>query len=348
MRVRTQALFAALGITIAIDAQGTTVPADLNAFGLVCFCNSRVATPQYPISLDNNGRLLFAARRGTTREQLLAAGVPHNESQLRMLKDWGLLRERDKVLTTAFAILEPAAMAALRNRLRPIAAEALPKLAQHTAALKRELASRRQSEALYTLLFSYVLDGLVWERLSGSGKLPNQDITAEKPYWAGTFWAVFPKQDQMPGTNGRSSGRGELRMLWTPAVVDRINAFYGSKEAGDWIDAVNRGEANPKLFPGGARPVFVREEAGDPLFGPGAAMADVIAPAILAADLSAELPQADESQRLLIGTHELIWLLLEGLAAEQRIATPAVLSTGARATDDLAPLVIGVLNPDKP
>src|SRR5690349_11206534 len=90
-------------------------PRDVKDFGLICFCNSRVATPHYPIGLDNNGALLFATRHGATRAQLANAGIAYRESQIVMLKDWGLLSENDKVLTTAFPVLEPETMGRLRD-----------------------------------------------------------------------------------------------------------------------------------------------------------------------------------------------------------------------------------------
>ena len=350
MRLVSILALAASAYSASAVAQPADVPPDLNRFGLICFCSSRVATPHMVIGYDSNGRLLYLARNGATREQLSAAGVPPSESQVRLLKDWGLLREKNKVLTTAFPVLEPDSMATLRERLRPVANRLVPRLGPHVASIKRELARRGQGEAAYALLFSYVLDGLVWDQLRSSGKLPKTDITIERPYWAGTFWAVYPKQDAMPGTNTRSHGRVALKMMWNPRVLEPINDFYGAAQTGRWIEAVAAGAGAPQLFAGAkARPVLVREETSDPLFAHGSAIARPIAQAMLATDLSAELPAADESQRLLIGTHELIWLVLADLAAAHRISPPSVLTVGAKSSSDLAPLVIAVVSAgDKP
>ena len=134
-------------------------------------------------------------------------------------------------------------------------------------------------------------------------------------------------------------------MMWNPQVLQPINDFYGAKQTGAWIGALDSGRAIPPLFDDSkAKPVLVREDASDPLFVHGQALARPIAQAILATDLSRELHAADESQQLLIGTHELIWMVLAKLAAEQKIAPPLVLSVGAKSSSDLAPLVIGVLS----
>src|SRR3954447_23386954 len=100
-------IFLAISTVAASPVQAQSVPADLNQFGLICFCNSRVATPHFIIPLDDNGRVLFLARNGATREQLAQAGAPISASQIQLLKDWELLAEKDKVLKTAFPVLEP-------------------------------------------------------------------------------------------------------------------------------------------------------------------------------------------------------------------------------------------------
>lgn len=338
------ALAPLFGLTVPVLAQ-SPVPPDLRDFGQICFCTSRVATPHMVIAYDSNGPLLYLTRNGATREQLADAGVLVAESQIRVLKDWGLLRENKKVLITAFPVLEPGAMGALRARLRPVAKRLLPALLPHTAAIKRELISRGQQEAAYALLFSYVLDGLVWDELRSTGKLPKLDITVEHPYWAGTFWAVYPKQDAMPGTNTRSEGRASLKMMWNPKVLQQVNEFYAEPQTGKWIGTLAAGAPASQLFAGSqAKPVLVREDRGDPIYTHAAAIAGRIAEAVIATDLAQELPAANESQRLLIGTHELIWIILADLAAAEEIQPPAVLNAGAKSSSDLAPLMVAVVS----
>jgi len=337
-----------LGVASPALAQGT-VPHDVKEFGLICFCNSRVATPHLPIGLDNNGKILFAARNGVTPGQLASAGIPATDSQLRLLTDWSLLTKTGAAYQTSFPILDPASMAALRERLASTEKRILPALDADSAAIKRELTKRGYARSAYALLFSYVLDGLVWQKLEAAGKLPKTEISVERPYWSGTFWAVYPKQDAMPGTNSRAKGRYSLRMLWNPAVVDEINAFYGAKSTGEWMDAFAAGSVEPPLYgPGGPSPLIIREDRNDPIFVHGSRIADTIAAAMLVTNVAAQLPQADESQRLLIGTHEFIWMVLADLAAKHRISQPEVLVRGAKSSADLAPLVVAIVSPDKP
>ena len=139
-----------------------------------------------------------------------------------------------------------------------------------------------------------MFDGLVWGQLESTGKMPKTDITVERPFWSGTFWAVFPKQAQMPGTNSRSNGEAELRMLWTAPTLDAVNNYYRSPAASDWLKRANGGSANlANAFAQSPRQiVVVDEKATDPIFVEGSRMADRIAAAIASTDLSGALPQA--------------------------------------------------------
>lgn len=333
----------------AAPAASVATADDLNEFGLVCYCSSRVATPHFPISLDNNGRILFLTRTGITRGDLVSAGVRATESQIQLLKDWGLLTEQQGLLQTAFPVLEPTNMEALRARLSPIVGRLVASTSRDAELIVAEVRRRGAPNSAYATLFSYVLDGLVWEQLEREGKLPAAGISIERPYWAGTFWAVYPKQDNMPGTNSRKRDRAELRMLWTPTVIDTLRTFQGSPPATGWIDAVNAGEAMNTLFgKGGPAILVVREDESDPIHVHGLKIADAVAAEIGSAELAGVLPHADQGQRILIATHELIWMLLAELSQKIRVSPPEALASGASAEPDLAPLIIGVVHPPGP
>lgn len=329
----------------ASAAQAQDAPADLNQFGLICFCNSRISTPHRLVAMDNNGQLLFAARNGVTREQLQASGIAFTESQLVMLKDWGLLTEKAKRLTTNFPVLEPSRMDALRAKLNPIAEQLVPKVQPDVLAIKAELKRRHQEQWLYAALFSYVLDGKLWNSLESTGNLPNTDISIEHPFWSGTFWAVYPKQDDMPGTNSRRVGDAAADFLWSPATVSESNKLQSSDAVMSWLKALSDHSPAAALPFSGTAPLVIREYANDPIFTAGVHMANQIGPVLGSADFSAELPQADASQRLLIATHEFIWILLADLVRTHRIGIPPVLSKGPSQPSDLAPVILAYVRP---
>jgi hypothetical protein len=191
-------------------------------------------------------------------------------------------------------------------------------IAPDLVAVQAELKSRGQQASAEAVLFSYILDGLTWRALDGARALPSLQMDAEHPYWNGTFWAVYPKQDNMPGTNSRTIGRYELRMMWTPEVLP-------------WFDRL-------KQIPTGV--TTVDEGRDDPIYRHGRHAAQLIASAVLAAKLDDVIPSAGRKQRVLIATHELMWMLLDRENRRLGISPAPVLKTGAKSLQDVAPLIV--------
>jgi hypothetical protein len=300
-------------------------PRDLKNFGLICFCTSKVSTPHALVNAGNNGRVLMLARGGVTARQLARQGAPASPAQLRKLQDWGLLTRKGQRYTTAFPILGSAEMAALRSRLRPLADRVAHQIGPDLRAVRAELRARHQSASEEAVLFAYILDGLTWRQLESAGGLPSQEIDAAHPYWNGTFWAVYPRQISMPGTNSASFGNVEVRMMWTDPVLPWFQRLTGP--------------------PPGA--VTVDERHNDPIYLHGQKVADRIATAVTAAKLADVIPSAGPRQRVLIATHELIWMVLDRANRDLGIVPPTVLKQGAQSLTDIAPLVVSVRS-DRP
>jgi hypothetical protein len=68
-----------------------TAPDDLAAWSLHCFCITARRTPHAIVRLDRNGRLLHAARHGISRGALREQGLLLADSQLVLLRDFGLV-----------------------------------------------------------------------------------------------------------------------------------------------------------------------------------------------------------------------------------------------------------------
>ena len=325
--------FATIALSIA-SAAPTIAPADppnLKDYGLICFCTARTATPHRLVKADNNGRILLLARNGVTKPQIVAAGEPVSDSQLQALQDWGLLAQKDDRFTTSFPILGSTQMAALRARLEPISTDLSRKIAPDIKAVQTELHARGQSKSMEAVLFGYILDGLTWRALEEAKALPAQDLDVEHPYWNGAFWAVFPKQETMPGTNSQTEGKTEIRMMWTQPVLP-------------WFERLARG-GGASALPGA---VVVRETSADTIYVRGRAASAHIASAVMAANLDDVIPSADAKQRVLIATHELIWMLLDRANRDLGLKAPAVLKDGATTLQDVTPLVVVIERADTP
>lgn len=329
--VSTTSALIALSILSAAPAAAPADPPDLKDYGLICFCTARTATPHGLVKSDNNARILLLARDGVTKAQISAAGEPVSDSQLQALLDWGLVTQKDDRFTTSFPILGSAQMAALRARLEPVSTELIRKIAPDLKAVQGELHARGQVESAEAVLFGYILDGLTWRALEEAKALPSQDLDVEHPYWNGAFWAVFPRQEAMPGTNSRTEGKTEIRMMWTQPVLP-------------WFERLVR-SGGASAVPGA---VVVREASADPIYLRGRAAAAHIASAVMATKLDDVIPSAGPKQRALIATHELIWMLLDRANRDLGFKAPAVLKDGATSLRDVKPLVVVIERADTP
>jgi hypothetical protein len=44
----------------------------------------------------------------------------------------------------------------------------------------------------YSILFAFIVDGLVWGRFEERELVNKKEITADKPFWDGEVWAFSP------------------------------------------------------------------------------------------------------------------------------------------------------------
>ena len=82
-----------------------TLPHDLADWSLHCFCIAARRTPQAVIRLDCNGRLLLAASQGIALGELRERGLLVADSQLLLLREFGLVEVEGDQVRTAFQSL---------------------------------------------------------------------------------------------------------------------------------------------------------------------------------------------------------------------------------------------------
>ncbi|QFU92075.1 hypothetical protein [Amycolatopsis sp. YIM 10] len=317
---------------------------DLSKWGLYCFCLGARSTPHHVVEMDDNGRVLFHAREGTTRAELREHGIEPLESQLALLRAYGLLTVEGDRLTTAFPVLGPAEMESLRARVKPLAEKIVPEILADVSAIVDSLASA------YGVLFGYVIDGLLWDRFRAVAALPGTELTLDRPYWNGAFWASYPPRAGATGTNEVAGAGAALTMVWTDPTVRALNRLA---DAPALRSALDRGELplGPVTTSAGeewrltgddgepAIPVIRRE---DPVHEHGSRVADAIASALLR-ELPAFGPQWGEAT-LLIVAHELIWDLMAMLEAAGVVDRPVTFDDPAATPDALrAHLFVTVL-----
>jgi hypothetical protein len=224
-RVATTTVFLVASAVSAEAQQGDgTVAPTFESYSVIQYATTDGPAPQNILRLDHNGAVVLAARRGISREQL-EKEVSFTESQIALLKTFRLLEERNDTLTTAFPILDPEETRQLRHRARAAAPSLAEMLAPEVRALTQELRAIGREASAYTILFSYSLDGLVWNEFEQRSLVDIREITAANPLWAGEIWALHPPRAFASGTNSISEEGVSLKVNWTGDAIPHMLPF---------------------------------------------------------------------------------------------------------------------------
>jgi hypothetical protein len=328
-------------------------------YDVVCFCEASEGTPGQILRLDNNAQILGACTSPKTLEQLQVEGIAVSASQIRLLRDWRLLAEREGRLQTTFKILSREEANGLRQHTRTVAAKIADNVRPDVAGLTKLLEAGHPGSS-FVVLFAYVLDGLVWDRFMEKGQIRKPAVSAEHPFWDGTFWGTWQQRPFFCGTNSydhdgftlkiawsRSARKG-LGPLWSDAAgVEALVADYA--EHGAVADPALRSkfQAVNLVDPGGRLLVPIIDERGSgPLLGSAAALSRKVAAAaeLLSVDeLQKRFGFASREETLIIAYHDLMWDILAMLEGEGAIRRPLLFADPEKATPaDAGQLVFGV------
>lgn len=319
-------------------------PQDLAQWQLVCYCSGS-ADPVEIIRYDNNGRILYLARDGVTRERLKQYGVAFIESQIELMKDWRLLTERQGKLNTSIPVLGPEQMTHLRSLLQVPATETARSLRPSFEQLVSLLRSHGYADSAYSIVFSYLLDGMVWGDFDQRHLLPPMEATAEKPFWAGALWAVYPKQN-VPGTNSMWGGAWRLKVMWQESVQPVLDPLNDSSLVNRALDELGSSGtvSDPKarsqlvalgILDSDGEPLapVIREVPSDPIYAASLALSSKISDAMLRTLHSPELQGGvdvkNEQVLLIIAYHEFMWELLAQLQSEGLVSPPSIFSASS-------------------
>jgi hypothetical protein len=296
------------------------VPDDLAQWGLHAFALGARSTPHSVVAMDDNGRLLYHAREGVTLGELEARGVTASQSQLALLRAYDLVTVDGDRVTTAFPVVGPEVFGPLRPRIRRLAADLVPRIGGAVAAISAELDRRGHAGGDYAVVFGHAVDGLLWDRLRTHGLAPTTELSIERPYWNGAFWAIYPPITGAAGVNEHQGTEATLVMVWTDATSSALWDLARS-EAGSAL--VNDPTGQNDI------PVLAADD-GDPLHRHSMSIADVIA-RTLRTDPGAQalldaIPDGGRHEDVLILAHELIWEIMEALVAAGHLLLPPGMS----------------------
>jgi hypothetical protein len=310
--------------------------------GKIFYGTAESSSPSAIARLDNNEQILLACNdpRGRTAKQLEAAGVPLTRSQLQLLAHFRLLRQQGRTLRTAFPLLDEGRTTRLRRQMKSAAATAAPRLKEQVLALKRALREIGREGNTYTILFSYVVDGLVWDRFAERGHPTRGD--SDDPLWSGVFWMLCPPRGFRSGTNSLSKGNTTFKLHWSDAARRHLRPFlsnWGSTRRMA-LEIIDQGRVtSPDLlkayapygiFDRSGRSLLptIEERAGNPLFAASTKLSRRVAELFLQRvdldRLARELALHDRRHALVIGYHEWMWELVDQLERAGLVRRPAL------------------------
>jgi hypothetical protein len=359
-------LLSCVVLSTVVFAQDTERPrrVEFKSYEFSQFITSAGQSPQQVTALDNNGEILLACTEGRTEDQLRASGVRFAESQIELLKTWRLMEEKDAVLKTAFPILGEEMSQRLRGASRAIVPALGRQLEPDVTKLVALLDHGSRKRNAYTILFSYILDDLVWDRFSERKLIGRRVITAEEPLWAGEVWAVYPPRSFSMGTNSVSDKGISLKVNWTERAIPKMGPFVADIKTflrmfDDYVGKgrVEDAEAMKVFGPFGlfdrtgqfTVPVITAKR-GDPLFDLSDAIARKVAQAVPSLlDLGGLCKQfgfRDGKQALVVAYHEVMWDLMDHLEGEGIVEKPLAFADPDNAKPaDIGDLVFIVRKP---
>lgn len=351
----------ALGSVPAAGAQTSVTPTanhEWADYDLVQFVTVAGSGPSSVLALDDNGRLALLAEHGVD-ENALRTATGASASQIELLRTWGLVERRGDSVWTTFPILDTAETRALRAATRTAGQRVTAAIAPDVQRLVDELSKSDRTANAYSILFSYVLDGLTWREWEEDGAIETRELTVAHPFWSGHIWAVQPEREALVGTNRVSDERGALYVSWSHAAIPALGRFI--TDFGKVVDLFERfadrtpvePELRAEFAPYGlfddhgffTIPI-IEARPGDPVHEVSLRIASRITelvPSVLdLRGLRLQFGFASDTQALVVAYHELMWDILAELAERGLVRRPGVLDGESRDPGEVAALIFGV------
>ncbi|MDO4790761.1 MAG: hypothetical protein Q3998_07360, partial [Porphyromonas sp.] len=194
----------------------------------IAYCITSKGTPNNIVRLDNNWEILLALREPHTIKALDSLNIKFTYSQLQLLADWKLIRNNKNKFQTNMIILDSLQTLKLRNYSKELSEALAGKIGKDVTDFVKLLKSEGRERNSYSILFSYVIDGLVWECLEERGAIRKKELSMKEPLWSGEFWTLYPKRDFYCGTNSLSSKGYSLKINWSEGAFSRIRPFISN------------------------------------------------------------------------------------------------------------------------
>lgn len=187
-------------------------------------------SPDKIVKSDNNWEILLSCLEGETRRGLKENGVNFSESQLMLLKAMGFLDfiedSNTEKITTTLPILGFSEKQSLIQKVKNIVSDIEPRLRDDIKMLKETLEEKGYGDYLFSILFSAVVDGIVWFPLRAQGFVKEFKLSLERPLYDGVYWAYYPKRNFRCGTNIALGNEVFIVLNWSDGPMKKIQKVF--------------------------------------------------------------------------------------------------------------------------
>lgn len=316
-------LFASIRLTVA---QHSIKP--LSEWDITAFCSYDSYHPYDYLKADNNWEILCALKTEHSLPELQSMGVHYSPSQVMLLHVGGFLEYKEQRWVTSMPIFDKKETDSIRIFSKQVAERLYRKMEKDYRSFVKELSQNGYEDNSFSLMFSYLLDGKVWHKIS-----PKKQELGDYATWTGVIWAMYtPRQHQKIGTNGF----GALRLNWTDSLahqpnnqimIDFQNEFIKNRKVTD-VELIERLCRFGVVDQRGNIAIPIIDEAETSEFN---AICDVII-GKLASAVDDNLEQfmkiagmQNKELSTVIFYHELMWDLMELLQKNRLITMPRIL-----------------------
>jgi len=330
----------------------------LGKYQIVQYASVSRYGPQNIMRFDNNGDILLACREGLHEDDLKGRGVSFSQSQLALLETYRLVARSSDTLRTLIPLLDSVQTSELRQRSAQIAEMVCESTEGPVRALKEHLEQIKRERNAYSIIFSYVVDGLVWRRLEELGVVRKREIGGETPLWAGEVWGLYRPRDFNCGTNRISDQGISMNVNWSQATIPKMMPFVADFK--NLIQMFNDYIAFGRVKDPAAKEVFapfdlfdrnglltipvIREYQSDSLYNRCIVLSEQIVQLVLKSldtqSMRKRFDFKDESQTAVVVYHEIMWDLMDAYEMKGCLKKPVAFSIPDQAeSSDIADLV---------
>ncbi len=202
-------------------------PPDIDQYEFLRFSGGQeIVSPDQVVHADNNWEILLSCLEAKTKKELKKENIKFTDSQLMLLQAMRFIDCDDETIKTTLPILGAKEKQFLIPYLRQLAQDMTPLLSDDILQLKEILISQGFPEHVFSMIFSGVVDGMVWFPFRAQGWISEFALSEKRPLFDGVYWAYTPKRDFRGGSNIAIGEKTLVVLNWSDGPQEKIQKIF--------------------------------------------------------------------------------------------------------------------------